>query len=297
MRRRSPGSRRASTGCRSPSSCGGAHQAATPDQILARLDHHLDLLTAGARDLPERQQTLRGAIGWSYDLLDEGARRLVDRLSVFLGGFDLEMVERVCGPAHEVGGDVVVRAGELVDQSLVRLDEDAAEPRFAMLETIREYATEMLVARGEAEAIADRHAAAMLELAEQAAPELNGADQRAWLDRLEREHDNMRAASDWSMAKPDPVLAVRLAFALWRFRQQRGYLNEARARFEGLEAQGWSLDPELGRASTKHSVVSRTGSRTNRPRRGCTTMLSGSGGSWVTSGRSRMRSTTAPTPT
>jgi predicted ATPase/class 3 adenylate cyclase len=217
----------------------------TPDQILARLDHHLDLLTAGARDLPERQQTLRGAIGWSYDLLDEGARRLVDRLSVFRGGFDLEMVERVCGPAHEVGGDVVERVGELVDQSLVRLDEDAAEPRFAMLETIREYATEMLVARGEAEAIADRHAAAMLELAEQAAPELNGADQRAWLDRLEREHDNMRAASDWSMAKPDPVLAVRLAFALWRFWQQRGYLNEARARFEGLEAQGWSLDPEL----------------------------------------------------
>ena len=87
----------------------GAHQAATPDRGLARLDHHLDLLTAGARDLPERQQTLRGAIGWSYDLLDEGARRLADRLSVFRGGFDLEMVERVCGPAHEVGGDVVER--------------------------------------------------------------------------------------------------------------------------------------------------------------------------------------------
>ena len=113
-----------------------------------------------------------------------------------------------------------------------------------MLETIREYATEMLVARGEAEAIAGRARGRDAELAEQAAPELNGADQRAWLDRLEREHDNMRAASDWSMAKPDPVLAVRLAFALWRFWQQRGYLNEARARFEGLEAQGWSLDLE-----------------------------------------------------
>jgi predicted ATPase/class 3 adenylate cyclase len=217
----------------------------TPDQILARLEHHLDLLTAGSRDLPERQQTLRGAIGWSYDLLDEGARRLVDRLSVFRGGFDLEMAERVCGPAAEVGGDVVDRIGELVDQSLIRPDEGAAEPRFAMLETIREYAVEMLAGRGEAGAIADRHGSAMLELAEAAAPQLAGSDQRAWLDRLEREHDNMRAALDHSIAKPDPALGVRLAFALWRFWQQRGYLNEARARFERLEAQGWNLEPVL----------------------------------------------------
>jgi predicted ATPase/class 3 adenylate cyclase len=214
----------------------------TPDQILARLEHHLDLLTAGSRDLPERQQTLRGAIGWSYDLLDDGSRRLVDRLSVFRGGFDLEMAERVCGPADEVGGDVVERIGELVDQSLVRLDESAAEPRFAMLETIREYASEMLAGRGEAETIADRHAAAMLELARQAAPQLSGGDQRVWLDRLERDHDNMRAALDWAIAKPDPPLGARLSTALWRFWQQRGYLNEARARFERIEAQGWTLD-------------------------------------------------------
>ena len=215
----------------------------SPDQILARLEHHLDLLSAGSRDLPERQQTLRGAIAWSYDLLDDGSRRLVDRLSVFRGGFDLEMAERVCGPAEEVGGDVVERIGELVDQSIVRLDEGAADPRFAMLETIREYATEMLTARGEAEAIADRHAAAMLELADAAAPQLAGSDQRMWLDRLEREHDNMRAALDRATAKPDPQLAVRLAFALWRFWQQRGYLNEARARFDRLDAQGWALEP------------------------------------------------------
>jgi predicted ATPase/class 3 adenylate cyclase len=215
----------------------------TPDQILARLEHHLDLLTAGSRDLPERQQTLRGAIGWSYDLLDEGTRRLVDRLSVFRGGFDLEMAERVCGPADEVGGDVVERIGELVDQSLVRPDEGAAEPRFAMLETIREYAAEMLASGGEADAIADRHLAAMLELAQLAAPELAGASQRTWLDRLEREHDNMRAALDRAIAKPDPALGVRLAFALWRFWQQRGYLNEARARFDRLDAQGWTLEP------------------------------------------------------
>jgi predicted ATPase/class 3 adenylate cyclase len=215
----------------------------TPDQILARLEHHLDLLTAGSRDLPERQQTLRGAIGWSYDLLDDGARRLMDRLSVFRGGFDLEMAERVCGPASELGGDVIERIGELVDQSLVRLDEGANEPRFAMLETIREYAAEMLAGQGEAEAIADRHAAAMLELARLAAPELAGSSQRIWLERLEREHDNMRAALDRSIEKPDPALGARLAAALWRFWQQRGYLNEARARFEQLAAQGWALEP------------------------------------------------------
>jgi tetratricopeptide (TPR) repeat protein len=214
----------------------------TPDQILARLEHHLDLLTAGSRDLPERQQTLRGAIAWSYELLDDGARRLVDRLSVFRGGFDLEMTERVCGPAGEVGGDVVERIGELVDQSLVRLDEGASEPRFAMLETIREYAAEMLAERGDAEAIADRHAAAMLEFAQLAAPELAGTSQRTWLERLEHEHDNMRAALDWAIARPDPALGARMCFALWRFWQQRGYLNEARTLFERVAAQGWTLD-------------------------------------------------------
>jgi predicted ATPase/class 3 adenylate cyclase len=215
----------------------------TPDQILARLEQHLDVLTAGSRDLPERQQTLRGAIAWSYDLLEEGARRLLDRLSVFRGGFDLEMAERVCGPADEIGGDMVERIGELVDQSLVRVDDEASEPRFAMLETIREYAAEMLADRGEAEAIADRHAAAMLELAQLAAPQLTGAAQRTWLDRLERDHDNMRAALDRAIAKPDATLGARLAIALWRYWQQRGYLNEARTRFERLEAQGWTLEP------------------------------------------------------
>ncbi len=215
----------------------------TPDQILARLEHHLDLLTAGSRDVPERQQTLRGAIAWSYDLLEEGARRLVDRLSVFRGGFDLEMAEAVCGPPGEIGGEVVELMGELVDQSLVRVDETTDEPRFAMLETIREYAGDMLQQRGESEALSARHAAAMLELTQQASPNLSGADQRVWLERLEREHDNLRAALDWATLRPDPTLGARLAFALWRFWQQRGYLNEARARIDAMAAQGWHLEP------------------------------------------------------
>ena len=124
----------------------------TPDQILARLEHHLALLTAGSRDLPERQQTLRGAIAWSYDLLDDGAKRLVDRLSVFRGGWELEMAETVCGPADELGIDVFEGIGALVDQSLVRIDEGTGDgpPRFTMLDTIREYAAEMLAdARGD----------------------------------------------------------------------------------------------------------------------------------------------------
>jgi predicted ATPase/class 3 adenylate cyclase len=214
----------------------------TPDQILARLEHHLTLLTAGSRELPERQQTLRGAIAWSYDLLDEGGQRLVDRLSVFRGGFDLEMAEVVCGPAESIGGEVVDRIGELIDQSLVRSD-DSVEGRFAMLETIREFAAEMLAGRGESAEIGDRHASAMLALAQQAATELSGLDQRSWLERLEHEHDNMRAALDWSIRRPNPTLGSRLSVALWRFWQQRGYLNEARARFELLDSQGWDLEP------------------------------------------------------
>lgn len=215
----------------------------TPDRILGRLEDHLDLLSSGSRDLPERQQTLRGAIAWSYELLDEGARRLVDRLSVFRGGFDLVMAEEVCGPPGEIGGDVVDRLGELIDQSLVRADDEGLEPRFAMLETIREFASEMLTARGEKEMLSARHATTMLALAQRASGELSGSDQRTWVEHLEREHDNMRAALDWATARPEPTIAVRLAFALWRFWQQRGYLNEARARFDAMAAQGWDLAP------------------------------------------------------
>ena len=213
----------------------------SPDQILARLDHHLATLTAGSRDLPERQQTLRGAIAWSYDLLDDGARHLLDRLSIFRGGFELAMAETIGGPSIEIGGDVIDRLGELQDQSLIRLEE-GGDPRFAMLETIREFAAEMLIDRGEVDDIARRHAAAFLTLAEAASPHLAGADQRGWLDGLERDHDNLRAALDWA-TEHDPSVAVRLAYALWRFWQQRGYLNEARARLEGMAAQGWTLDP------------------------------------------------------
>ena len=133
----------------------------------------------------------------------------------------------------------------LVDQSLLRIVDDETEPRFVMTETIAEFASEMLATRGDLETIQERHARAFLDLAERAAPNLSGGDQRQWLDRLERDHDNLRAALDWSTSRPEPEIAARLAFALWRFWQQRGYLNEARARFDAMGAMGWTLEPRV----------------------------------------------------
>jgi len=217
----------------------------SPEQIVARLEDHLALLTSGSRDLPERQQTLRGAIAWSYDLLEPGTRRLLNRLAVFVGGCDLDLADRVCGPASDVGGDVLDGVATLVDQSLLRVEEGAEEQRYVMFDAIREYAAEMLTASGECDHIEERRSRAYLDLAEEAAPQLAGADQRRWLDRLEREHDNLRATLMWAANRPEPELAVRVAFALWRFWQQRGYLNEARVRLDDLRSRGWDLSPVL----------------------------------------------------
>jgi predicted ATPase/class 3 adenylate cyclase len=214
-----------------------------PDAILERLEHRLELLASASRDLPERQRTLRGAIGWSYDLLDDAGRRLLARLSVFVGGCDLPMIEQVCDPDGELGVDLLDVLATLVDQSLVRSDDVAGSARFSLLDTIRTYGAERLDASGEGPAIRERHLAAYLELAERAATELSGPGQRVWLDRLEADADNFRAALDHAEAIPDPESAARLGFALWRFWQQRGYLREGRQRLTALEAHGWNLAP------------------------------------------------------
>ncbi|MGH2465239.1 MAG: ATP-binding protein, partial [Candidatus Limnocylindrales bacterium] len=219
-----------------------------PEAILERLRDQLATLGGGARDLPERQQTLRGAIAWSYDLLDEPARRLLRRLSVFAGGCSLEMAESICGPASELGLDVLDGIEALVDQSLLRSEEVAGEARFRMLETIRAFAAEQLAASGEADTIAERHAQAFFDLGQAAAAELAGSEQRTWLDRLDVEHDNLRAALEWATARPDPDLAIQLGFALWRFWQKRGYLIEGRRRLEHIAAQPWSSDDPALRA-------------------------------------------------
>ena len=227
----------------------------SPDAILVRLDHQLDLLAAGSRDLPARQQTLRGAIAWSYDLLDEGGKRLLDRLSVFAGGCGLDAAEAVCGPASDLGGDLLDGLTSLVDQSLAKVEEmPDGEPRFRLLDTIRAYAAEQLEARGEVDLIRGRHRDWFTALAERAAAELSGVDQRRWLDHLDLEHENIRAVLDRAVAAPDPAIAIRLGYSMWRFWQKFGYLSEARRRLEAMAAEPWSHDDPRLRAKLVEAV-------------------------------------------
>jgi len=227
----------------------------SPDAILARLEHQLDVLAAGSRDLPARQQTLRGAIAWSYDLLDEGARRLLDRLSVFAGGCDLESAEAICGPASDLGGDLLDGLMALADQSLLKVEETAdGEPRFRLLDTIREYAADRLDARGEAEPVRHRHRDWYLAFAERAAGALSGDQQRRWLERFEAEHDDIRAVLDRAVAAPEPAVAIRLGFAMWRFWQKHGHLAEARRRLESMDAADWSRDDPRLRAKLQEAL-------------------------------------------
>ena len=214
----------------------------SPQALLARLAKSLSALGSGARDLPSRQQTLRNAIQWSYDLLDQGQRRLLARFSVFARGGSLEQAEAVCRPADEIGGEVVDALDQLADQSLLRRLPDFSEPRFLMLQTIREFAAERLEQSDEAAAIKDRHVQAFISLAEQAQAYLFGSERKAWLDRLEMDHDNDRAALDWTVASGDARNAMKLSAGLWRFWQMRGHLHEGRARMAQVLAMPTSPD-------------------------------------------------------
>ena len=199
-----------------------------PEALLARLDRRLPLLTGGARDLPARQQTLRATIVWSHDLLDEAERRLFRRLAVFAGGWTLQAAEAVCRPDGEPRGEMLDGVASLVDKSLLRRVGAAVEPRFGMLETVREYALERLEASGEAVEIRRRHAGHYLALAEGAEPAVRGPRQGASLDRLDAEHDNLRAALGWAIEHGEMDAGLRLGGALGRFWQVRGYWTEGR---------------------------------------------------------------------
>jgi predicted ATPase/class 3 adenylate cyclase len=216
----------------------------SPQAMLARLERSLTFLSGGSRDLPQRQRTLRDAIAWSYDLLDGPERRLFARLAAFVGGFSLVAVEAVGNPGGELDLDALEGVASLTNKSLLRQQATGPEePRFFMLETIREFAGERLEQEPDAEVIRRRHALFFLHLAERAEPELTGADQARWLDALETDHDNFRAAIAWA-AEDDLNVALRMGGALWRFWQFRGHLREAGERLEGLlERPGWS-DPE-----------------------------------------------------
>jgi predicted ATPase len=207
-----------------------------PRAMLARLGSRLKLLTGGARNLPERQRTLRGAIEWSYELLTPEERTLFARIAVFAGGRTLEAIETICDPEGEL--DTLEGVESLLEKSLLRQEEGlGGEPRFVMLETIHEYAREKLHKSGEAEELSGLHAAYFLAFAEEAEPELEGPDQVSWMERLEADHDNFRAALSWLLEVGQAESALRIGGALWRFWRVRGHLSEGRRWLsEGLAA-------------------------------------------------------------
>ena len=247
-----------------------------PAALLARLDRRLPVLAGGPHDLPARQQTMRDAIAWSYELLNEPEQALFRRMCVFVGGCTLEAAEAICADGGE-GPAVLDGVASLAASSLLRLreapavgegaarprrDGDAcwdcaspaagdgnvppAAPRLTMLETIREYGTELLAERSETGEIGRRHAAYYLALAEQAGPALTGPEALAWLARLDTEHDNLRAALRWAREQDDGAAALRLAAALWPFWQQRGHLSEGRRWLsEGLDRPAAVVAPPV----------------------------------------------------
>jgi predicted ATPase len=221
-----------------------------PPAMLPRLSRRLDLLARGARDAPARQQTLRGALDWSYELLAPDEQRLLARLGVFAGGCTLEAVDRV-GRGRD--GSVLPALEALVDNSLVS-HAGREEPRFLLLETVREYALERLAASGEELALRRRHAEYFVELATEGGEALRGPEQGAWLARLAREHDNLRAAIAFGL-EHDRDLALAIGIALMRFWEIRGHLAEGlrtmAAALEGRE----EVTPERAKALNTAGVL------------------------------------------
>ncbi|HLW03871.1 MAG TPA: LuxR C-terminal-related transcriptional regulator [Ktedonobacterales bacterium] len=210
-----------------------------PQALLTRLEDRLHVLTSAAQDAPARQQTLRDTLSWSYDLLDAEEQRLFRRLSVFVAGCTLEAAEAVMGTLGNGERSVLDGAASLIDQSLLQQREQPEhEPRLVMLETIREYGWECLRASGEAAALQQAHAAYYLALAEEAEPNLRVGGQEEWLERLEREHENLRAALRWLEEQGEREQALRLSGALWWFWWVRGHARAGRAFLERMLASG-----------------------------------------------------------
>jgi predicted ATPase/DNA-binding SARP family transcriptional activator len=221
-----------------------------PQALLARLNSRLKLLTGGARDLPVRQQTLRSAIAWSYDLLGEGDKTLFRRLCVFAGGATLEAIQAVCDAEDDLGVDVLDGVASLVGKSLLQQDETADdEPRFRMLETIREYAAERLTESGEAEPLARCHVDYFLGLAEEAEHGFESTEQLVWLARLDADHDNLRAALRWAVEHEEGrEIGLRLAGALQDFWVTRGHRHEGWQWLESALARARAIGRTAARA-------------------------------------------------
>lgn len=213
----------------------------TPEAMLSRLDNRLKFLTGGARDLPTRQQTMRSTIEWSYELLKAEERQLFRRMGVFVGGFTLEAAESVYNDAGELHLDLLEGIESLINESLLQhLDSETGEPRFEMLETIRDYALESLYASGEAAATTRAHAEYFLTLAEGADRDLRDqafthTAQSEWLNRLEKDHDNFRAVLRWATRESRAEIGLRLAGSLERFWVVRGHHAEGRRWLQTFE--------------------------------------------------------------
>jgi predicted ATPase len=206
----------------------------SPRAIVDRLGERLDLLKDEGPDAQERHRSLRAAIEWSHDLLTEEERQLFSSLGAFTGGFALDAADAVAGSS---GLDVIVAVESLLDNSLLRaLPTAGDEPRFGMLETIRQYAVERLAARPDESEVRRSHAVHYLRLAEKAEPQLRAPTQLAWLERLDAENDNLRAALEWATEHGDVELGLRGAAGLWRFWQTRSLNGEGRERLERLLA-------------------------------------------------------------
>ena len=220
-----------------------------PAALSARLEQSFGIIAGGARDLPERQQTLRGAIAWSYDLLEPAEQAFFRRLAVFAGGWALDAVTPVCDPDGDLMIDVLDGLESLVEKSLIRqVDGAGDEPRFRMLQTIREFGLEQLDAAGETTALRDRHLEVYAELARLAEPEIVGKDTRRWLDRLASEHDNIRSALRWALEADHVETGLVMAGRLWRFWHQRGHLGEGLAMATALLSCPAAAGHTAGRA-------------------------------------------------
>jgi non-specific serine/threonine protein kinase len=196
------------------------------EQIADRLDDRFRLLTGGSRTAIPRHQTLLATIDWSYDLLSEAERALLRRLSVFAGGWTLPAAEAVCVGEGIEGHEILDLLTRLVDKSMVMVVEHSGEARYRLLETIRQYGRDKLLEAGEESVLGKKHLEWFLALTEEAEPKLNGPDQVLWLERLEPEHDNLRAALGWSLRSGEGEHGLRLARALERFWRTRGYISE-----------------------------------------------------------------------
>jgi tetratricopeptide (TPR) repeat protein len=208
-------------------------KALSPAILLERLEQRLPLLTGGSRSAPERQRTLRATIAWSYDLLNSAEQDLFARLAVFVGGGTLEAAEAICGADVDTVASVV-------DKSLVRRTGD----RYWMLETIREFAAERIDELADAAELRTAHATWYIEFAERAQPELRAREARSWLQRLDSEHANLRAALDHLLESGDADGALRLSGALWPYWQTRGNWTEGRRYLSAAVALGVDLEPE-----------------------------------------------------